>query len=128
MNHSAIETSEAPAAVGPYSQAICWGQLIYTAGQVALDPQSGLLVGEDVASQTEQVFRNLSAVLKAADSDLSLVVKSTVFLTTMDHFAAMNEVYAKQFTGQPPARSTVAVSGLPKGALVEIEVVAYKKS
>jgi 2-iminobutanoate/2-iminopropanoate deaminase len=125
MSHEAIHTEHAPAAVGPYSQAIRWGNLVYTAGQVALDPTSGLLVGEDVASQTEQVFKNLQAVLQAAGSDLTRVVKSTVFLTTMDHFGAMNEVYARHFPEPAPARSTVAVAGLPKSALVEIEVVAY---
>lgn len=125
MPHQVIHSPNAPAAVGPYSQAIRLGELVYTAGQVALDPVSGTLVGDDVAAQTEQVFKNLQAVLQAAGSDLSKVIKSTVFLTTMDHFAAMNEVYARHFTAQPPARSTVAVCGLPKAALVEIEVVAY---
>lgn len=123
--HSVIHTDKAPAAVGPYSQAIRHGNMIFSAGQVALDPEKGVLVGEDVAAQTEQVFRNLQAVLTAAGSDLSKVVKTTVFLTTMDHFNAMNEVYARHFPNQPPARSTVAVCALPKAALVEIEVVAY---
>lgn len=125
MPHQVIHSPNAPAAVGPYSQAIRLGDLVYTAGQVALNPETGTLVGEDVAAQTEQVFKNLQAVLQAAGSDLSKVIKSTVFLTTMDHFAAMNEVYARHFPAQPPARSTVAVAGLPKAALVEIEVIAY---
>ena len=126
MPHKVIHSAQAPAAVGPYSQAIGLGNLVFTAGQVALDPTTGVLQGgDDVAAQTEQVFRNLQAVLQAAGSDLSKVVKSTVFLTTMDHFAAMNEVYARHFPSQPPARSTVAVCALPKAALVEIEVVAY---
>jgi 2-iminobutanoate/2-iminopropanoate deaminase len=125
MPHQVIHSQQAPAAVGPYSQAIRWGNLVYTAGQVALDPESGHLVGQDVASQTEQVFKNLQAVLQAAGSDLNKVIKSTVFLTTMDHFGSMNEVYARHFPTQPPARSTVAVCALPKAALVEIEVVAY---
>ena len=125
MSHQVIHTDQAPAAVGPYSQAIRWGHLITTAGQVALDPQTGTLVGGDVQAQTEQVFKNLQAVLQAAGSDLSRVIKTTVFLTTMDHFAAMNEVYARVFPENPPARSTVAVAGLPKAALVEIEVLAY---
>lgn len=120
-----IQTDKAPAAVGPYSQAIRLGNMIFSAGQVALDPASGILVGDDVKAQTEQVFKNLKAVLTAAGSDMSKVVKTTVFLTTMDHFAAMNEVYGSQFPNNPPARSTVAVAGLPKAALVEIEVVAY---
>lgn len=125
MSHQVIHSNQAPAAVGPYSQAIRWGSLIYTAGQVALDPESGQLLGESVAAQTEQVFANLQAVLKAAGSDLGRVIKATVFLTTMEHFAEMNEVYARHFPENPPARSTVAVAGLPKSALVEIEVVAY---
>lgn len=125
MPHSLIHSEQAPAAVGPYSQAIRWGNLVVTAGQIALDPESGQLIEGDVAAQSEQVFRNLRAVLEAAGSGFDKVIKSTVFLTTMDHFAAMNEVYARNFPSQPPARSTVAVAGLPKGALVEIEVIAY---
>lgn len=125
MSHQVIHSNEAPAAVGPYSQAIRWGSLVYTAGQVSLCPHSGQLLGDTVAAQTEQVFKNLRAVLEAAGSSLDRVIKSTVFLTTMDHFAEMNEVYARHFSAQPPARSTVAVAGLPKAALVEIEVVAY---
>ncbi|MBS2038734.1 RidA family protein [bacterium] len=123
--HSVVHTDKAPAAVGPYSQAIRYGNMIFSAGQVALDPEKGVLMGDDVAAQTEQVFRNLQAVLSAAGSDLSKVIKTTVFLTTMDHFNAMNEVYARHFPNHPPARSTVAVCALPKAALVEIEVVAY---
>ena len=123
--HSVVHTDKAPAAVGPYSQAIRHGNMIFSAGQVALDPEKGVLVGDDVKTQTEQVFRNLQAVLSAAGSDLSKVVKTTVFLTTMDDFNAMNEVYGRQFPNNPPARSTVAVCALPKAALVEIEVVAY---
>ncbi len=123
--HQVVHTDKAPAAVGPYSQAIRLGNMIFSAGQVALDPTQGVLVGSDVQAQTEQVFKNLQAVLTAAGSDLSKVVKTTVFLTTMDHFAAMNEVYGRHFSQNPPARSTVAVCALPKAALVEIEVVAY---
>ena len=123
--HQVIHTDKAPAAVGPYSQAIRLGNMIFSAGQVALDPAQGVLVGEDVQAQTEQVFKNLQAVLAAAGSDLTKVVKTTVFLTTMDHFNAMNEVYGRHFPNHPPARSTVAVCALPKAALVEIEVIAY---
>lgn len=123
--HQVVQTDKAPAAVGPYSQAIRFQNMIFSAGQVALDPSTGVLVGDDVKAQTVQVFKNLQAVLEAAGTDLSKVVKTTVFLTTMDHFAAMNEVYGSQFPNNPPARSTVAVAGLPKAALVEIEVVAY---
>ena len=123
--HQVIHTDKAPAAVGPYSQAVRLGNMIFSAGQVALDPAQGVLVGEDVQAQTEQVFKNLQAVLAAAGSDLTKVVKTTVFLTTMDHFNAMNEVYGRHFPNNPPARSTVAVCALPKAALAEIEVVAY---
>lgn len=124
MEKKVIATKHAPAAVGPYSQAIQAGHFLYTAGQIALDPATGQLVGSDVASQTGQVLRNLQAILEAAGTTLDRVVKTTVFLQTMADFAAMNEVYGKQFGDQPPARSTVAVAGLPLGALVEIEAVA----
>lgn len=124
-SHQVIQTDRAPAAVGPYSQAIRLGNMLYCAGQIPLDPATGQMVGQDVASQTEQVFKNIAGLLEAAGSGLDRVVKTTVFLTTMDHFAAMNEVYARHFPQKPPARSTVAVAGLPKAALVEIEVVAY---
>lgn len=119
-----ISSSNAPKAIGPYSQGTIANGLIYTAGQIALDPATGTLVGTTVAEETEQVFKNLRAVLGAAGSDLSKVLKTTVFLSTMNDFAAMNEVYAKAFGDHRPARSTVAAAGLPKGAKVEIEVVA----
>jgi 2-iminobutanoate/2-iminopropanoate deaminase len=114
----------APAAVGPYSHAVRVGGLLFCSGQVALDPEAGTLVGDDVAAQTEQVFRNIRAVLTAAGADLSDVVKTTVFLDTMDDFQAMNAVYAEAFGDHRPARSAVAVDRLPVGALVEIEVIA----
>ncbi len=114
----------APAAVGPYSHAVRVGGLLFCSGQVALDPEAGTLVGDDVAAQTEQVFRNIRAVLAAAGADLSDVVKTTVFLDTMDDFQAMNAVYAEAFGDHRPARSAVAVDRLPVGALVEIEVIA----
>ncbi len=114
----------APAAVGPYSHAVRVGGLLFCSGQVALDPEAGTLVGDDVAAQTEQVFRNIRAVLAAAGAELSNVVKTTVFLDTMDDFQAMNAVYADAFGDHRPARSTVAVDRLPVGALVEIEVIA----
>lgn len=117
-----IHTAAAPAAIGPYSQAITEGKLVFTSGQIALDPVSGALIGSDVTEQTEQVIANLSAVLTAAGSDLTKVVKSTCFLKSMDDFGAFNAVYEKYFTGKP-ARSCVEVAALPKGALVEIEVV-----
>lgn len=125
-----VATEGAPKAIGPYSQATVVpldGQaLIYTAGQIALDPATGELVGAGVAAQTEQVFKNLEAVLGAARSDLSRVLKTTVFLADMGDFAAMNEVYARAFGDHRPARSTVAAAGLPKGARVEIECVAIR--
>jgi 2-iminobutanoate/2-iminopropanoate deaminase len=114
----------APAAVGPYSHAVRVGGLLFCSGQVALDPEAGTLVGDDVAAQTEQVFRNIRAVLTAAGADLSDVVKTTVFLDSMDDFQAMNAVYAAAFGDHRPARSAVAVDRLPVGALVEIEVIA----
>lgn len=119
-----IATAKAPAAIGPYSQAITANGFVYTAGQVALDPVAMELVPGDVSAQTEQVFRNLANVLEAAGTSLDRVVKTTVFLLDMADFAAMNAVYARHFGEHRPARSTVAVSGLPKGARVEIEVVA----
>ena len=119
-----IATSEAPAAIGPYSQAVAVGGLLFCAGQIPLDPATGEVVAGDVAAQTERVCANIAAVLKADGKTFANVVKTTVFLTDMEHFAAMNAVYAKYFTEPFPARSTVAVAGLPRGAQVEIEVVA----
>ena len=119
-----VSTEKAPKAIGPYSQAVRIENLVYTAGQIALDPVRMELVEGDVAAQTHQVFANLKAVLEAAGSGLNYVIKTTVFLKDMADFAAMNAVYAEYFPENPPARSTVAVAGLPKGGLVEIEVVA----
>jgi 2-iminobutanoate/2-iminopropanoate deaminase len=121
-----VSTPDAPKAIGPYSQAIDDGTMIYTAGQVALDPATMELVPGGVAEQSERVFTNLRAVLAAAGSGLGQVVKTTVYLVDMADFGAMNEVYAKHFGEHRPARSTVAVAGLPKGARVEIDVVARK--
>ena len=119
-----VESNEAPKAIGPYSQGIKAGGFVFVSGQVALDPATGALVAGDVAAQTERVLKNLQAILEAAGSDLDRVVKATVYLRSMADFAAMNEVYAKFFKGEPPARATVAVAGLPKDALVEIDVIA----
>jgi 2-iminobutanoate/2-iminopropanoate deaminase len=119
-----VSTTEAPAAVGPYSQAVRVGPMLFTAGQIPLDPKSGQIVSQDVAEQTRRVLDNLTAVLKAENMDFSNIVKTTVFLTNLDDFQKMNEVYASFFKDAPPARSTVQVSALPKGAQVEIEVVA----
>lgn len=119
-----VSTDQAPAAIGPYSQAVVSGGLVYTAGQIPLDPATMEVVPGDVAAQTRRVMQNLSAILAAAGSDLSLVVKTTVFLRDMADFAAMNEVYAAAFGAHRPARSTVAVAGLPRDVRVELEVVA----
>lgn len=119
-----IATDGAPKAIGPYSQAIVAGELVFCAGQVALDPASGEAVTGDVRVQTERVLDNLTAVLAAAGSDLRHVVKTTVYLTDLNDFAAMNEVYAKRFGDHRPARATVGASALPKGLRVEIECVA----
>jgi len=124
MSIKFVATDAAPKAIGPYSQATIANGLIYTAGQIALDPATMNVVEGDVKAQTERVMANLQGVLKAAGSDLSKVVKTTVFLSTMDDFAAMNEVYARWFGEHRPARSTVAAAGLPRNVKVEIEVVA----
>jgi 2-iminobutanoate/2-iminopropanoate deaminase len=118
-----IQTNMAPAAIGPYSQAIVSGNLVFTSGQIPLSAQDGQVTGSSITEQTEQVIRNLDAVLKAAGSSFAKTVKTTCFLADMNDFAAFNEVYAKYFTGKP-ARSTVAVKQLPKSVLVEIEAVA----
>jgi 2-iminobutanoate/2-iminopropanoate deaminase len=121
-----VATDAAPKAIGPYSQGIMTDGLVFTAGQVALDPQSGELVGTTTAQQTDQVFKNLQAVLAAAGTSLGNVVKTTVYLADMADFAQMNEVYAKHFGTHKPARSTVQAAGLPKAARVEIDVIAIK--
>jgi 2-iminobutanoate/2-iminopropanoate deaminase len=124
----AISTKDAPAAIGPYSQAVRIGQFLYTSGQVALDPASGALVAGGIAVQTVRVLENLKAVLAAGNASLAQVVKTTVFLKNMGDFAAMNEIYARYFAAEgvvPPARSTVEVARLPKDALIEIEVIAH---
>jgi 2-iminobutanoate/2-iminopropanoate deaminase len=121
-----VSTDAAPPAVGPYSQAVIAGDLIFTAGQLGIDPQAGKLA-EGIEAQTRQALTNLSAVLEAAESSLDRVVKATVFLAHMEDFPAMNTVYAEFFPLQPPARSTVEVAQLPRGALVQIEVIALKR-
>ena len=124
MQYTQINTPHAPAAIGPYSQAIRCGQLIYTAGQIPLDPISGEIIGEDVQTQTHRVLQNLQAILNSAGTSLDKVIKTTVFLVNMSDFQAMNAVYASYFQGTAPARSTIAVSELPRKALVEIECIA----
>ncbi len=120
-----VFTSQAPQPVGPYNQAIVWNNLVFTAGQIAIDPATGQLSTGDIQEQTELVLKNLQAVLEAAGSGLDHVIKTTVFLKNMDDFAAMNEVYARFFQETPPARSAVEVARLPKDVLVEIECIAY---
>ena len=119
-----ISTKEAPAAVGPYSQAIRAGSMVFCAGQIPLDPQSGQIESQDIGEQAKRVLENIGAVLKAAQLDFSHVVKTTVFLTDLADFQTVNEIYAGFFRENPPARSTIQVSALPKGARVEIEVIA----
>ncbi len=120
-----INTDKAPAAIGPYSQAMVVGNLIFTSGQIPLDPETGCTVGDTVHEQTHRVCKNLEAVLSAEGASLSDAVKTTCYLTDMANFAEFNEVYAQYFTGNP-ARSCVAVKALPKGVLVEIEVIAER--
>ena len=123
-DRAAVHTEQAPAAIGPYSQALRVGELVFTAGQVGLDPVSGKLVEGGVAQQADRALRNLAAVLNAAGSGLEQIAKTTIFLADMADFATVNEVYARHLREPYPARSTVAVRELPKGALVEIEAIA----
>ncbi|HRZ10165.1 MAG TPA: RidA family protein [Gemmatimonadales bacterium] len=127
MSLTVVSTPGAPKAIGPYSQAIVHGGLVYTAGQVALDPATMELVAGGVAEQADRALTNLTAVLAEAGSGLGRVIKTTVYLVDMADFGAMNEVYARHFGNHRPARSTVAVAGLPKGARVEIDVIAVIK-
>lgn len=126
MHKEIISTDKAPAAVGPYSQGVYAGSLVYTAGQIPLDPNTGKLVEGDIQAQTRQVIHNLKAVLEAAGSSLENVVKTTVFLDDMDDYAAVNEVYGSFFGESAPARSAVQVAALPLGARLEIEAVALR--
>ena len=119
----AVQTNSAPAAIGPYSQAMISGNLVFTSGQIPLSPETGEVIGSSIAEQTEQVAKNLTGLLEAAGSSITKVVKTTCFLADMADFPVFNGVYEKHFTGKP-ARSTVAAKGLPKNVLVEIEVVA----
>ncbi len=123
-----IVTKDAPQAIGPYSQAVAASGFIFVSGQIPLEPQTGEIIGGDVREQTEQVMRNLDAVLQAAGTSLDLVVKTTVFLTDMNDFAAMNEVYGRYFEVEPPARATVQAARLPRDARVEIEAIAVAGS
>jgi 2-iminobutanoate/2-iminopropanoate deaminase len=119
-----VSTSDAPGAIGPYSQAIRSGVFLFCAGQIPLDPETGQMVSDDISAQAKRVLENISAILRAENLNFAHVVKTTIFLTSMDDFQAINDVYGSYFRDNPPARSTVAVSALPKGAKVEIEVIA----
>lgn len=120
-----VSTNQAPAAVGPYSQAIRAGDFLFVSGQIPLVPETGLLVSENIGEQTEQVMKNLKAVCEAGGGGLNKVTKCTIFLTDLAHFQAVNEIYARHFGDHKPARSTIQVSALPRGAAVEIEAIMY---
>lgn len=124
MAKEVISTTAAPAAIGPYSQAIRVGNLLFVSGQIPIDPATGEVVAGDIRAQTGQVLRNLAAIIEAAGSSLDRVAKTTVYLRDLSDFAAMNEVYAQFFGGEPPARSTVQVARLPRDAAIEIDLVA----
>ena len=126
MKKKIIFTENAPKPIGPYSQAVQAGQLLFCSGQVPLHPQTGEVVSQDVVEQAQQVMRNLQAVLNAADYDWSSVVKTTIFLKSMNDFPKVNEVYSSYFKSEPPARSTIEVARLPKDVLVEIELIASR--
>ena len=121
-----ITTDQAPTAIGPYSQAVQLGSFLFCSGQIPIDPKTNEVFTGDIKVQTEMVMKNIEGVLKAADLSFANIVKTTIFITNMQDFAAVNEVYAKSFTAEPPARSTVAVAALPKGVNVEIEVLAHR--
>lgn len=121
-----VSTDRGPAAIGPYSQAIAAADFVFVSGQIPLDPATGVLVQGDAAAQTERVMKNLAAILEASGSSLDRAVKATIFLKDLKDFEAVNRVYGRAFPGDPPARATVEVSALPKGALVEIDLVALK--
>lgn len=124
MQKRTIQTTEAPAAIGPYSQAVVVGSMVYTSGQIALDPSTGQLVPGGITPETERVMQNLTAVLAAAGCTLDDVIKTTIFLTNLNDFATVNEIYGRHLGASAPARSTVGVQALPRGASVEIEAVA----
>ncbi len=128
MSKKIIHTDHAPKAVGPYSQAVLLGDMLYCSGQIPIDPKTQDVFTGDIKIQTEMVLSNIEAVLKATDMNFSHIIKTTIFLTSMSDFAAVNEIYAKRFPTNPPARSTIQVAGLPKGVNVEIEVLANKNA
>ncbi|MDD2581047.1 MAG: RidA family protein [Desulfuromonadaceae bacterium] len=124
MKLETLSTEKAPAAIGPYSQAVKCGNMLFCSGQIPLDPCTGELVTGDIIRQTDQVLNNIAAMLSAADAGFDDVIKTTIYLVDMDDFAAVNQVYGKRFQNHKPARSTVAVKSLPRGAKIEIEVIA----
>ena len=124
MNKRIIQTNLAPAAIGPYSQAIRIGDFLYTSGQIALDPESGMFLSGEIEEETEQTLKNISAILQADGLNLENVIKTTVYLSDLNHFARMNQVYEKYFSKNKPARACVQVAALPKGAKVEIDAIA----
>jgi len=126
MDRNIVATDKAPGAVGPYSQAVIAGDLVYTAGTLGLDPSTGELIGQGIGKQTRQALTNIKSILEAAGSSLDKTVKLSVFLTDMENFGEMNVVYAEFFPSDPPARTTVEIGPLPKGALVEIDAVALR--
>tara|TARA_B100001079_G_C16406981_1_gene514189 strand:+ start:52 stop:438 length:387 start_codon:yes stop_codon:yes gene_type:complete len=128
MKKRIIQTDQAPAAIGPYSQAIRVGDFLYTSGQIALDPQSGEFLSGEIEQETERTIENISAILKAGGLSLDNVIKTTVYLTDLSHFTRMNHIYEKYFSGNKPARACVQVAALPKGAKVEIEAIAIAAS
>jgi len=123
-----IQTEQAPAAIGPYSQAIRIGDFLYTSGQIALDPESGMFLSGEIEEETEQTLKNISAILQAGGLNLENVVKTTVYLSDLNHFSRMNQVYEKYFSKNKPARACVQVAALPKGAKVEIDAIAVSPS
>lgn len=124
MEKSIVKTSKAPAPIGPYSQAVKAGSFLFISGQIAIDPATGNIEASDIASETKQVMENLSAILQEAGLSFEHVVKTSIFLSDMSYFSAVNEVYGKYFTGNYPARETIAVKGLPKNVNVEISMIA----
>lgn len=126
MSKKIILTKDAPEPIGPYSQAVQFGNMLFCSGQIAIDPKTGQVITGDVKTQAVQVMKNIEAVLIAADMKFENIIKTTIFLTSMNDFTAVNEIYGQYFKSSAPARSTVAVAGLPKGVQVEIEVIAHR--
>jgi 2-iminobutanoate/2-iminopropanoate deaminase len=127
MAHQVVSTDKAPKAIGPYSQAVVAGDLVFISGQVPIDPQTQQMVQGDIRAQTERVMDNLAALLSAAGVGFANVVKASIFLADLNDFATVNEIYGRRFPAAPPARSTVQVAGLPKGARVEVDLIASRK-